>query len=103
MPQLIPIHIRIDFMRAAEPSYSGFLLPDGCNALYVSDESAFLLPVTPSGYDGLYAQAGDAALVAVEIDGAAESVEILYRRLTEMSAFELLTRHYNAEMVAYTI
>jgi hypothetical protein len=90
-------------MPASDPFYAGFLLPDGTHAVYVADECAFLLAVVPDLYGGLYAQRGEAALVAVDIDDSEESVVILYRRLNEVTAYELLTQRYDTKYEAYLV
>ncbi|MNI84241.1 hypothetical protein D3C73_1411290 [compost metagenome] len=90
-------------MPAAQPFYAGMLLPDGTNAIYVADEVAFLLAVIPDAYEGLYAQRGEAVPVAVDVDGGEVSIAAIYRRLTEISAYELLTRHFDDGIDAYIV
>lgn len=96
MKPLTPIKIHV-----AGTYYDGFLLPDAEHALYVAFDSALLIAVAPD--DGHYVQVREAFVVSIDIEADAESVANLYRRLTKVSAYELLTRHYNAEFDAFTI
>lgn len=96
MTQLTPIKIRV-----TGTYYDGYLLPDAPHALYVSDGFAFLIAVDRAGAH--YVQTREAFVVSIDIVPDSESVAKLYRRLNEMSAYELLTRHYNEEFDAFTL
>ncbi|WP_028560908.1 hypothetical protein [Paenibacillus pinihumi] len=92
---LTPISIRTNYMKAQTPFFIGFLLPDSKHAIYISEGSAYLLPVIKFAYEGLYAQDGKAELFANvplrTLPSDEDYVSFLYGLLTERSAFDLLT------------
>lgn len=104
---MTPVSVRINGMKAQTPFYRGFLLPDGRHALYIEVGSAYLLPVVPFAYDGLYAQDGPSVLIADLNEDQQENAEgtalFLYARLTSMSAYELLTTHYDDDRETYLL
>lgn len=93
---LTPIKIRIN-----ASDYDGFLLPDSAHALYVSEGFAFLIAVTSA--NNQYTQLREAFVVSIEAEEDAEFIADLYRRLTETSAYELLTCYYVEEYDAFNV
>ncbi|MFC4103621.1 hypothetical protein [Paenibacillus xanthanilyticus] len=102
-----PISIRINGMLAQKPFYRGLLLPNSRHAIYIHEGSAFLLPVVPFTYEGLYAQDGNSvhiAYLSAEKEAAREATTLdLYTRLTQLTAFELLTGYYDDDAEAYLL
>ncbi|WP_169083248.1 hypothetical protein [Paenibacillus sp. PL91] len=96
MTHLTPITIS-----AAKSNYDGFLLPDAAHALYVADGFALLIAVVPDV--GKYLQVREAFVVSIKAEATFVFIADLYRRLTEVSAYELLTRHYDEEFDAFDI
>lgn len=95
MTKLIPIKIR-------DRDRTSLLLPDGKNALYVSNGEALIVAVEPLA-EGLYAHTGPSTMVA-RIDSDDERILTnLYRKLNRISAYELLTRHYDESECAYIV
>jgi hypothetical protein len=104
---LTPISIRINHMQAQTPFYAGFLLPDDHYAIYITEGLVSLVPVVPSMYADLYAQDGPNTVIAYVPyvrDMPDEALcSAIITRLKRMSAFELLTEHFDEEESLYLV
>lgn len=101
-----PISIRTNHQRSQEPFYAGFLLPDGRHAMYIGDANVSLVPVVPFTH-GLYAQDGHNTVVAYvpyfRQQSDEELITDLYGRLSDITAYQLLTGYYNEEADGYLV